>query len=424
MSKTAIIFNTSQNKNTYRYEIDQLKVVDWNTVLGCCLWNSKLKDQDMSFYVGMPAYEVYEDIKKYAEKELWSDVWKIGKPFSAKVVKASTIEEYAECAIKSYMHTLNFNNLCCVIANGKAKDIMQRISDLINDKDNFDSGYDIRRICMFGNNDRTIRYTDSREKLTFIPCNDSYAYYNMEDYYNELGFEVWDDYKLYEGKKENKIMKKNRMTEKKYNFEIGDIFINKYGLRIKITDKEKFSGDTYETIEIELLDDDDYGMGKKGDKGHIPDYDLDVMMKNDKYVKLEERRNKIMNKKLTEKEESVIDKIQDLIDNTDDLSSISFDMNESDINSADDVFEYIEDRINEIEVIYYSNAMKILSEHDPSLQESMEYADNYGYRCKDINSELLATILCQEWARQDLDDIRDDIEEVVDEWLESDEDDE
>ena len=214
MGKIAVIFNTSQNKNTYRYEIDQLKIVDWNNVLGCCLWNSKLKDQDMSFYVGMPAYEVYEDIEKYAEKEAWSDVWKIGKPFASKIVKASTIEEYAECAIKSYMHTLNYDNLCCVIGNGKAKDIMQRISDLINDQDDFDSGYDIRRICMFGNNDRTIRYTNSREKLTFIPCNDSYAYYNMENYYDELGFEVWNDYKLYEGKKENKTMKKNRMVER------------------------------------------------------------------------------------------------------------------------------------------------------------------------------------------------------------------
>lgn len=335
MAKIAIIFNTSQNKNTYRYEIDQVKVVDWNTVLGCCLWNSKLKDQDMSFYVGMPAYEVYEDIKKYAEKELWSDVWKIGKPFSSKVVKASTIEEYAECAIKSYMHTLNYDNLCCVIANGKAKDIMQRISDLINDQDNFDSGYDIRRICMFGNNDRTIKYTDSREKLTFIPCNDSYAYYNMEDYYDELGFEVWDDYKLYEGKKENKTMKR-----------------------------------------------------------------------------------------MTEKEESVIDKIQDLIDDTEWLSDVSFDMNESDISSVDDVINYIEDRINEDEVIYYDNAMKILMKNDPSLQISMGYADDLGYSCKDINSELLATILCQESAREELYKIRDDIEYVVDEWLEDNEDEE
>ena len=135
------------------------------------------------------------------------------------------------------------------------------------------------------------------------------------------------------------------------------------------------------------------------------------------------KENKTMNR-MTEKEESVIDKIQDLIDDTDDLSSISFDMDESDISSADDVFEYIEDRINEIEVIYYDNAMKILSKYDPSLRESLEYASDLGYDCKDLNSELLATIACQEWARQDLDDIRDDIEEVVDEWLESDEDDE
>jgi len=337
MAKIAVIFNTSQNKNTYRYEIDQLKVVDWNTVLGCCLWNSKLKDQDMSFYVGMPAYEVYEDIKKYAEKESWSDVWKIGKPFSAKIIKASTIEEYAECAIKSYMHTLNYDNLCCVIANGKAKDIMQRISDLINDKDNFDNGYDIRRICMFGNNDRTIKYTDSREKLTFIPCNDSYAYYNMEDYYDELDFEVWDDYKLYEGKKENKTMKKNRMTEK---------------------------------------------------------------------------------------EESVIDKIQDLIDDTEWLSDVSFDMDEDEVTSIDNVIEYLEDRINEIEVIYYDRAMKILSEHDASLRDSLGYADEMGFSCGDLNSETLATILCQEKAREELYDIRDDIEEVIDEWFDSDEDDE
>ena len=215
-----------------------------------------------------------------------------------------------------------------------------------------------------------------------------------------------------------------KLTEKKYDFEIGDIFINKYGLRIKITDKEKFSGDTYETIEIELLDDDDYGMGKKGDKGHIPDYDLDVMMKKDKYVKLEERRNKTMSKKLTEKEEGIVDKIQDLINDTDDLSQISFDMDESEIGSADDVFEYIEERINEIEVIYYDNAMKILSKYDPSLQESLEYASDLGYDCKDLNSELLATIACQEWARQDLDDIRDDIEDIVEEWLEDSEDDE
>lgn len=131
-----------------------------------------------------------------------------------------------------------------------------------------------------------------------------------------------------------------------------------------------------------------------------------------------------MSKKITEKEEGIIDKIQDLIDDTKWLSDVSFDMDEDEIGSADDVVNYLEDRINEIEVIYYANAIKILSENDPSLQTSMGYADDLGYRCSDINSELLATILSQESAREELYDIQDDIEEVVDEWLEDSEDDE
>lgn len=132
-----------------------------------------------------------------------------------------------------------------------------------------------------------------------------------------------------------------------------------------------------------------------------------------------------MKKRMIEKKDSIIDLIQDLIDDTDDLSSISFDMDESEISSVDDVVNYLEDRINEIEVIYYANAMKILSEHDASLRDSLGYADEMGYSCGDLNSELLATILSQEKAREDLYEIRDDIEEVIDEWLEeSEEDDE
>lgn len=128
--------------------------------------------------------------------------------------------------------------------------------------------------------------------------------------------------------------------------------------------------------------------------------------------------------RMIEKEESVIDKIQDLIDDTKWLNDVSFDMDEDEITSVDNVIDYLEEAINGIEVIYYSNALKILEKEDPSLQISMGYADDLGYSCGDINSELLATILCQEKAREELYDIRDDIEEVVDEWLESDEDDE
>ena len=139
----------------------------------------------------------------------------------------------------------------------------------------------------------------------------------------------------------------------------------------------------------------------------------------------DEEEKKDMDKRLKEKKNSIIDEIRDLIDDTDYLNDVSFDMDESEISSVDDVIEYIEDRIPEIEVIYYANAIKILSENDPSLQTSLGYAEDMGYSCGDLNSELLATILCQESAREELYDIKDDIEEVVEEWLEdSDEDEE
>ena len=145
---------------------------------------------------------------------------------------------------------------------------------------------------------------------------------------------------------------------------------------------------------------------------------------NQKILKQYKEGKTMKKNKMTEKEESVIDKIQDLIDDTEWLSDVSFDMDESDVSSTDDVVNYLEDRINEIEVIYYDRAMKVLSEHDASLRDSLGYADKMGYSCGDLNSETLATILCQEKAREELYDIRDDIEDVVDEWFESDEDDE
>ncbi len=45
------------------------------------------------------------------------------------------------------------------------------------------------------------------------------------------------------------------------------------------------------------------------------------------------------------------------------------------------------------EIIYYSNAMKYLSENDQSLAESIEIAVEYGFELESINSELLASLL-------------------------------
>ena len=60
---------------------------------------------------------------------------------------------------------------------------------------------------------------------------------------------------------------------------------------------------------------------------------------------------------------------------------------------AETLIDHMRTEISEDEIIYYSNAMKYLSENDNSLRESMEIADELGYKPKNINSELLATLL-------------------------------
>mgnify|MGYP003645736283 FL=1 len=76
----------------------------------------------------------------------------------------------------------------------------------------------------------------------------------------------------------------------------------------------------------------------------------------------------------------------------------------------DDINDYIEllgkldheDAFN-VDVIYYGCAMDYLSEHDSSLQVSMDLAD--GYDLKDINSELLASLLASSNARYDFEQL-------------------
>jgi hypothetical protein len=58
--------------------------------------------------------------------------------------------------------------------------------------------------------------------------------------------------------------------------------------------------------------------------------------------------------------------------------------------------EAIQRGIYENEIIYYSNAIKYLSENDPSLTESMNIASDFGFETGNINSELLATLLYQQ----------------------------
>ena len=53
-----------------------------------------------------------------------------------------------------------------------------------------------------------------------------------------------------------------------------------------------------------------------------------------------------------------------------------------------------------VEIIYYYKAIKYLQEFDPSLNESLELANELGYELNNINSELLASLLASKYNEQ------------------------
>ena len=62
--------------------------------------------------------------------------------------------------------------------------------------------------------------------------------------------------------------------------------------------------------------------------------------------------------------------------------------------SLEDITDYINDNnlLNE-DIIYYHDAMEFLQENDISLRDSLEIAEELGYTPKNLNSEMLASLL-------------------------------
>tara|TARA_R100001163_G_scaffold61120_3_gene50874 strand:- start:707 stop:1084 length:378 start_codon:yes stop_codon:yes gene_type:complete len=80
----------------------------------------------------------------------------------------------------------------------------------------------------------------------------------------------------------------------------------------------------------------------------------------------------------------------------------------------DELYEILEDAgAFDIEIIYYYKALKYLMQNDTSLTISMGIADEMGYKTKDLNSELLASLLVSQHARFEFDDYRDEINELL-----------
>ena len=87
-----------------------------------------------------------------------------------------------------------------------------------------------------------------------------------------------------------------------------------------------------------------------------------------------------------------------------------------DINSYDELEGELSDHnAFDIEIIYYARAIEYLKENDCSLCESMEIAQEYGYEPKHINSELLASLLATQNAREEFYGQQSVIEEFFDE---------
>ena len=97
-------------------------------------------------------------------------------------------------------------------------------------------------------------------------------------------------------------------------------------------------------------------------------------------------------------------------------------INYVDIDSIDEndaftsIYEMIEENDGfDIEIIYFSSAIKYLQENDPSLQESLEIAADLGYEVKNLNSEVLASLLKSQNVRDEFLYFRDEINEFFQE---------
>jgi hypothetical protein len=68
----------------------------------------------------------------------------------------------------------------------------------------------------------------------------------------------------------------------------------------------------------------------------------------------------------------------------------------------------------EHDIIYYSEAIRFLKDNDPSLKESLELADTLSYSVKQLNSEILASLLFRDKVLNELHTNEDEIREFFD----------
>ena len=87
-----------------------------------------------------------------------------------------------------------------------------------------------------------------------------------------------------------------------------------------------------------------------------------------------------------------------------------------DIESIDyeDAFNSILEMLEEgdafnVEIMYHSKAMEYLTEHDNSLKDCLRLASELGYRLETLSSEVLASLLASDKARDDYNNLEHEI---------------
>ena len=116
----------------------------------------------------------------------------------------------------------------------------------------------------------------------------------------------------------------------------------------------------------------------------------------------------------TNKATEIIEEIYNVLQhNCDiDLKNEGIDLTEY---NARALYNYVwENRLLEVDIIYYGKAMKYLMEHDTSLSESMQLAQELGHELKNINSELLASLLATHKNEEEFNYIQEELEELFD----------
>lgn len=85
-----------------------------------------------------------------------------------------------------------------------------------------------------------------------------------------------------------------------------------------------------------------------------------------------------------------------------------------------DSFENVRDLIDagggfSIDIIYYSAALDYLREHDASLRQSLELAQDLGYKPAELSSEILASILATEITRGEFEELETEFSDLLEE---------